>query len=98
MRFEWEQHKTGIGGAMGSTSGNGFMVYEVAGQGAHELHGDWGSGANRSAYPWKAVKQLNMRPDPETLLDQTSRLRTGFGDDDETTGAATIGGDADEDE
>lgn len=68
--YDWTEHRIGIVGPAGVSSGKGYFKYIVPdGDNVdHEIHGEWGMDKNEAGYHWKAVKQRNMKPDPKSVM------------------------------
>lgn len=68
--YEWTEHRIGIVGPAGTSSGKGYFKYVVPeGENVdHEIHGEWGMGDNEAGYRWSAIKQRNMKPDPDSVM------------------------------
>jgi len=88
LRFEWTEHTIGMVGPTATRSGKGYFRYTVPKEGeAHEIVGEIGEGPNEVGDPWKAVKQMNMTPNPKSVIpDETERHGSGGGWDDEKKG------------
>ncbi len=68
-KFEWKEHKIGMVGPSATSSGRGYFKYTIPKEGeAHELTGEWGLGMDEAGQTWTAVKQKNMRPDPNSVM------------------------------
>jgi hypothetical protein len=85
LRFEWTEHTIGMVGPTATRSGKGYFRYTVPKQAeAHEIVGEIGQGADEVGEPWKAVKQMNMTPNPKSVIpDETERHSPGGGWDNE---------------
>ena len=88
LRFEWTEHTIGMVGPTANRTGKGYFRYTVPKEGeAHEIVGEIGEGANELGDPWKAVKQMNMMPNPKSVIpDETERTNTGGGWDGQEKG------------
>lgn len=68
FRFEWRERKIGMVGANAERKGKGYFRYTIPKAGeAHEIIGEWGLNADETGSEWKAVKQMNMKPDPKSV-------------------------------
>lgn len=68
MRFEWRERRIGAVGAHAERRGKGYFRYLIPKPGeAHEIRGEWGLNADETGNEWKAVKQMNMRPKPDSV-------------------------------
>jgi len=68
LKYTWTERRIGAVGADASRKGNGYFVYTVPKAGeAHEIVGEWGLGDENAGNEWKAVKQKNMPPNPESV-------------------------------
>jgi hypothetical protein len=64
LRYEWTERTIGMVGPTASRTGRGYFRYTIPKEGeAHELVGERGPGQDETGEPWKAVKQMNQRPD-----------------------------------
>ncbi len=68
--YDWTEHRIGIVGPAATSSGKGYFKYVVPeGDNVdHEIHGEWGMDQNEAGYHWSAVKQRNMKPDPNSVM------------------------------
>jgi hypothetical protein len=110
LRYEWTEHKIGMVGPSASTKGRGYFKYKGSPNGIDpdEIIGEWGMGDEDAGYTWSAVKQKNMRPDPDSVApDELERRGVGGGWDEgsgeqrgssEGDKAFGIGGDEEEEE
>lgn len=92
LRYDWAEHRIGMFGPNATTTGKGYFKYVVpSGENVdHEIHGEWGLGENEAGYPWTAIKQRNMQPEPDSVLpDETQTTVQGADwDGDESPNAA----------
>lgn len=80
MKFEWTEHKIGLVGPSATSKGRGYFKYTTPKEGeSHELVGEWGLKDDESGNSWKAVKQQNMRPDPNSVMPDEIEGRTEAG-------------------
>ncbi len=81
LRFSWTEYKIGMVGAGSETSGHGYFRYVAAsGDSANDtLDGEWGLGQSDSGYPWDAVKQRNVMPDPDSVVPPRGDVIQGTG-------------------
>jgi len=78
--FDWEETTIGMVGPTAKRKGKGFFQYKKAEN--DEIHGEWGIGDEYRGVTWGAVKQKNMKPDPESVMpDETQRTEGGGWDD-----------------
>jgi hypothetical protein len=81
LRFEWEETRIGMFGPNAKSKGKGYFKYVVPeGDADHEIHGQWGLGENEGGYPWDAVKQRRMEPDPNSVMPDEAETATEGGD------------------
>jgi hypothetical protein len=95
--FEWKETKIGMVGPSATTNGRGYFVYtRPPGNNVNdEIKGEWGLGSERTGVSWSAVKQRNMRPDPNSVMpDETQKLEGG-GWDESNKKKSGGGGDSD---
>ena len=85
LKYEWTEHKIGLVGPSATSKGRGYFKYVAPKEGeAHEIHGEWGLKQDETGSTWEAVKQQNMRPDPDSVMPDELEGRTeGGGWDDE---------------
>ena len=68
LKFAWQERKIGAVGADASRKGSGYFVYSIPKEGeAHEIIGEWGLGDENAGNAWRAVKQKNMVPNPQSV-------------------------------
>lgn len=68
FRFEWRERKIGAVGANAERHGKGYFRYVIPKPGeAHEIRGEWGLNSDETGNEWKAVKQMNMKPNPASV-------------------------------
>jgi hypothetical protein len=80
MKFEWTTHKIGLVGGNATASGKGYFVYSAPKAGeSHEIHGEYGLGADEVGTPWDAVKQPNVKPNPASVKPDEVESHTGGG-------------------
>lgn len=83
LRFEWTSHSIGQVGPGATRGGKGYFKYvRPPGDNVQdEIHGEYGLKENEVGTTWKAIKQRNMNPDPNSVLpDEVERGRgTGGG-------------------
>jgi hypothetical protein len=70
FRFEWRETKIGMVGPSATTSGRGYFKYtrppgELVND---EIKGEWGLGNEQTGVSWSAVRQRNMKPDPNSVV------------------------------
>jgi hypothetical protein len=85
FHFEWKETTIGMVGPSATTTGRGyFQYYRPPGDNVNdELHGEWGLGTEETGVPWTAVKQRNVKPDPDSVVpDETQKLESGGWDED----------------
>ncbi len=92
FKYEWTEHKIGMVGPSATSSGRGYFVYTEPKEGeAHVIKGEWGLGNDETGQSWEAVKQQNMKPDPDSVIpDEVERRGVGGGWDE---GQEPAGGD-----
>jgi hypothetical protein len=87
LKYEWVEHKIGLVGPSATSKGRGYFKYSEPKSGeAHEISGEWGLKQDETGNTWKAVKQVNMRPDPNSVMPDEIEGRTEAGGWDETEG------------
>lgn len=68
LKYTWQERRIGAVGADSNRKGQGYFVYTIPKAGeAHEIIGEWGLGEENAGNEWKAVKQKNMPPNPESV-------------------------------
>lgn len=85
FKYEWKEHKIGMVGPSATTSGRGYFKYSAPkADEAHEIAGEWGLNMDEMGQTWKAVKQTNMKPNPDSVMpDEIEEHGVGGGWDDE---------------
>jgi hypothetical protein len=85
FKYEWVERKIGLVGPSATTSGRGYFKYTIPREGeAHEISGEWGLKSDETGNSWKAVKQANMKPNPDSVMPDELEGRTeGGGWDDD---------------
>lgn len=80
-KYEWTEHKIGMVGPSATSKGRGYFRYTEPKEGeAHVIKGEWGLGQDETGQSWEAVKQQNMRPDPDSVIpDEVERRGVGGG-------------------
>jgi hypothetical protein len=99
--YEWAETKIGMVGPAAKTTGRGFFVYtRPPGDNVDdEIKGEWGLGSERTGVAWTAVKQRNVKPDPNSVMpDETQKLEGGGwdGEKKKKSGGGDKGGDKDD--
>ena len=84
LKYEWTEHKIGLVGPSATSKGRGYFKYLEPKEGeAHEIQGEWGLGQDETGSSWQAVKQQNMRADPDSVMpDELEGRGVGGGWDD----------------
>lgn len=68
LTYEWTERRIGAVGADANRKGKGYFVYTIPKKDeAHEVVGEWGLGDENAGNEWKAVKQKNMAPNPDSV-------------------------------
>ena len=84
LHYEWEETTIGMVGPSAKQTGKGYFQY-VRPKGDNvndEIRGEWGLGHEQTGVTWTAVKQRNMKPDPESVVpDETQKLESSGWDD-----------------
>lgn len=82
LRFKWIEHKIGMFGPSATSEGHGYFRYIVPkhDNADHELEGEWGLGESDAGNPWKAIKQRNLDPDPDSVMPDESQTTISGGD------------------
>ena len=83
-KFEWKETTIGMVGPSATRSGLGYFLYtRPPGDNVNdEIKGEAGLGNEQTGVPWTAVKQRNMRPEPESVVpDETQKVESGGWDD-----------------
>lgn len=97
LKYEWTEHKIGLVGPSATSKGRGYFKYSEPKEGeAHEIAGEWGLKMDETGNSWKAVKQVNMRPDPNSVMPDEIEGRTEAGGWDESEGQKPPAGGGDE--
>ncbi|MEZ4219843.1 MAG: hypothetical protein R3B13_02870 [Polyangiaceae bacterium] len=94
FKYEWKEHLIGMVGASSASHGRGYFKYSVPKEGeAHEIKGEWGLNTDETGQTWEAVKQQNMRSDPNSVMpDEVEGRSTGGGWDEGTSAPGSNGG------
>ena len=66
MRFSWTEHQYGAIGPSADVKGTGVFVYKM-GESAPELDGQYALENSDSVGQWHCVKQLNVKPDINSI-------------------------------
>jgi hypothetical protein len=66
MHFTWKEHQYGAVGPSSDIKGEGVFVYKM-GEGAPELTGQYSLADSDSVGQWNCVKQLNTKPDLNSI-------------------------------
>jgi hypothetical protein len=99
FHFEWTETKIGMVGPSARTSGRGYFVYtrpkgDIVDD---EIKGEWGLGKEQTGVSWTAVKQRNVKPDPNSVMpDETQKLEGGGWDGEKKKGGGDKGSDKSE--
>jgi len=67
VHFTWREHQYGAIGPSADTHGSGVFVYKMGPGGIPELAGQYALDDSDSVGDWHCVKQLNMKPDPNSI-------------------------------
>lgn len=68
LKYSWQERRIGAVGADANRKGQGYFVYTTPKAGeAHEIVGEWGLGDENAGNEWRAVKQKNMQPNPDSV-------------------------------
>jgi hypothetical protein len=84
FHYEWSETKIGMVGPSAKTTGRGYFKYSrPPGENVNdEIHGEWGLGTEQTGVTWDAVKQRNVKPDPNSVMpDETQKVEGGGWDD-----------------
>lgn len=94
FKYEWKEHTIGMVGASAASYGRGYFQYLVPNADeAHEIKGEWGLKTDETGRTWEAVKQKNMRSDPDSVMpDELEGRSTGGGWDEGNTAPGTNSG------
>jgi hypothetical protein len=72
LHYSWIERKIGEVGPFAERHGKGYFRYvrppNKGIKDPDELHGQWGLGDNDTGNKWDATKQLNMEPDPKSIM------------------------------
>jgi hypothetical protein len=66
MHFQWKEHQYGAVGPSSDIKGEGVFVYKM-GESAPELDGQYSLADSNSVGQWHCVKQLNTKPDLNSI-------------------------------
>ena len=82
LRYEWVEHRIGLVGPSSVRSGHGYFKYVVKAtvdspKEPDEIVGEWGLGADEAGNSWKAIKQVNMEPNPNSVMPDEVESRPG---------------------
>lgn len=93
-RFEWEENRIGMFGPNAKSHGKGYFKYVLPEDenADHEIRGEWGLGESDAGYPWKAIKQRRMEPDPNSVMPDETQTAVEGGDWDGTKSNNASGG------
>ncbi|MEZ4445792.1 MAG: hypothetical protein R3B72_42340 [Polyangiaceae bacterium] len=69
LRFDWEEYIDGLVGPNSKKSGKGYFVYSrPEGDNVDDvIKGEIGRGEDEVGTAWEAVKQRNMKPNPDAI-------------------------------
>jgi hypothetical protein len=84
FNFEWRETRIGMVGPSATATGRGYFKYvHPPGQLVNdEIDGEWGLGTDTGGVTWTAVKQRNMKPDPDSVVpDETQKVEGGEWDE-----------------
>lgn len=96
VKYEWQETTIGMVGPSAKKTGKGYFKYVIpkGDNVEHEIHGEWGLGANEAGQTWDAIKQRNMPPDPDSVMpDETQTVNTGWGEGGGSKSDSEEGGD-----
>jgi hypothetical protein len=79
MHFSWTEHQYGAIGPSSDVKGSGIFVYKM-GEAAPELDGKYSLENNDSVGDWHCVKQLNVKPDLQSISGDNPSENTTQGD------------------
>jgi hypothetical protein len=80
MHFAWKEHQYGAVGPSADIKGTGVFVYKM-GESAPELDGQYALDDSNSVGQWHCVKQLNVKPDLNSISgDNPAESTTPGGD------------------
>lgn len=95
LKYEWIEHKIGLVGPSATSKGRGYFKYSSPKEGeAHEIQGEWGLNQDETGSSWQAVKQQNMRADPDSVMPDELEGRGVGGGWDEGEGKPAGGGES----
>jgi hypothetical protein len=86
FKYGWTEYRIGAVGADAKRTGKGYFVYQTPkGTEPAEIKGQWGLGEDETGNPWDAIKQANMKPDPDSVKpdEVEGRVNAGGWDDEE---------------
>ena len=88
LRYEWTEHKIGLVGPSATSKGKGYFKYSKPDNGdPDEIHGEWGLNESETGNPWTAVKQRNVKPNPESVMPDEVEGHISGGDWDNESGS-----------
>jgi hypothetical protein len=67
MHFEWKEHQYGALGPNSEVKGEGVFVYKKNGDNPPELEGRYSLADSASVGEWHCIKQVNVKPDPNSI-------------------------------
>ncbi|MBN1608867.1 MAG: hypothetical protein JW940_19730 [Polyangiaceae bacterium] len=87
LRYEWTEHKIGLVGPSSTSKGKGYFKYSKPENGdPDEIKGEWGLNDSETGNPWSAIKQRNVKPDPESVMPDEVEGHISGGDWDNESG------------
>ncbi len=79
LRFTWVEHQYGAIGPNSDVKGSGVFVYKTA-EAAPELTGQYALDGQDSVGQWHCVKQLNVKPDLDSISGDNPSEAPAVGD------------------
>jgi hypothetical protein len=67
VHFTWKEHTYGLVDPASVHQGKGYFVYKIGANDIPELKGEWGNGDDETGNDWNCVKQMNMKPDLNSI-------------------------------
>lgn len=85
LKYDWKEHKIGMVGPSANSTGKGYFVYKSSDteRDPDFIQGERGNGDSEVGQNWKAVKQVNKKPNPASVKpDEVESHGTGGAWDD----------------
>src|SRR5215472_1402927 len=67
VHFSWKEHTYGLIDPSSVHAGHGYFVFKIGANDIPELKGEWGNGDDEAGNDWNCVKQMNVKPDLNSI-------------------------------